>query len=77
METPIFRLIEKELLECRQKIDSAIKNLNELDAKLTDKPDLVLPLAQAIIKEENTRYVIEKLIKLQERVNRGNFEEDK
>jgi hypothetical protein len=77
METPIFKFIEGELLECRGKIDISLQALQELDAKLTDKPDLVLPLAQAIITEDGSRYIIEKLIKLQERVNLGNFEETK
>lgn len=77
METPIFKKIEEELISCREKIDSFIKTLHEIDSHFPDKPDLALLLAQVVIKEEDSRYIIEKLIKLQWRVNVGNFEEDK
>ncbi|MEH2392732.1 MAG: hypothetical protein V7K21_14120 [Nostoc sp.] len=77
METPIFRIIEEELLSCREKIDTAIQALNEIDAQFTDKPALAVRLAQVIIKYEDTQCVVEKLLMLQWRVNVGNFEQDK
>lgn len=77
METPIFKKIEEDLIFCREKIDSFIKTLHEIDGYFPDKPELALLLARVVIKEEETRYIIEKLIKLQWRVNVGNFQQDK
>nr|WP_322709087.1 hypothetical protein [Nostoc sp. ChiSLP03a]MDZ8210231.1 hypothetical protein [Nostoc sp. ChiSLP03a] len=77
METPIFRLIEEELLQCREKINASIQTLNEIDVHFPDKPELAVRLARIVIKCEDTNFIIEKLRKLQWRVTGGNFEEDK
>ncbi|MFN6486269.1 MULTISPECIES: hypothetical protein [unclassified Nostoc] len=77
METPIFKIIEEELLQCRERIDSFIKTLHEIDAYFPDKPDIALLLARAVLKYEDTSFLIEKLTRLQWNVMRGKFEEDK
>ncbi|MEA5603687.1 hypothetical protein [Nostoc sp. UHCC 0252] len=77
METPIFKLIAEELIFCKEKIDIAIQTLHELDGYFPDKPDIAVRLAQEVIKYEDTHFIVEKLIKLQWMVTRGNFEEDK
>jgi hypothetical protein len=75
METPLFKLIESELISCREKIDEAINNLNEIDVHFTDKPDLALRLAKIIINEEDSRYIAEKVYKLYWRLRIENLKE--
>jgi hypothetical protein len=60
METPVFKLIEEELLSCREKIDEALEAFDEIDAQFIDKPELAVRLAQVIIKYENTNFIVEK-----------------
>jgi hypothetical protein len=75
METPLFKLIESELISCREKIDAALNGLNEIDVHFTDKPDLALLLAQVVINEEDIRFIVEKINKLYWRLKIENLEE--
>ncbi|OBQ33246.1 MAG: hypothetical protein AN485_19250 [Anabaena sp. MDT14b] len=75
METPLFKLIESELISCREKIDEAINSLNEIDVHFTDKPDLALRLAKIIINEDDSRFIVEKINKLYWRLKIENLEE--
>ena len=75
METPLFKLIESELISCREKIDAAINSLNGIDVHFTDKPDLALFLAKMIINEDDSRFIVEKINKLYWRLKIENLEE--